>query len=173
MEHAIRAQIHERMAGNPVYYEKLSTQLDRIIQDLRNQVIDAAEACRRQLALRLQVRSEADFAAKHGLSPISFAIYEMIESVESGEAATADVLQEKQAAYRTHFNEGLKSVALNVEEQLSKHLDIVDWQANDEVQRIMRRDIKHQLRPIGDFTEPQIDNLAVRIVELMGWRSGR
>ena len=24
MEHAIRAQIHERMAGNPVYYEKLS-----------------------------------------------------------------------------------------------------------------------------------------------------
>ena len=173
MEHAIRAQIHERIAGNPVYYEKLSTQLDRIIQDLRNQVIDAAEACRRQLALRQQVRNEADVAAKHGLSPVSFAIYEMLESIESGEAATAGVLQEEQASYRTHFDEGLKSVALNVEAQLNKHLDIIDWQANDEVQRIMRRDIKHQLRPTGDFTEPQLDNLAVRIVELVGWRSGR
>ena len=172
MEHAIRAQIHERMAGNPVYYEKLSTQLDRIIQNLRNQVIDAAEACRRQLALRKQVRSEADFASKHGLTPVSFAIYEMLESIESEEAATAGVLQEEQASYRTHFDEGLKSVALDVEKQLSKHLTIVDWQTNDDVQRIMRRDIKHQLRPIGDFTEPQIDNLAVRIVELVGWRSG-
>ena len=135
MEHAIRAQIHERMAGNPVYYEKLSTQLDRIIQDLRNQVIDAAEACRRQLALRKQVRSEADFAAKHGLSPISFAIYEMLESIESRETTTAGVLQEEQASYRTHFDKGLRSVALNCRRtQLSKHLDIVDWQANDEVQ---------------------------------------
>ncbi len=171
MEHAIRAQIHERIAGNPVYYEKLSTQLDRIIQDLRNQVIDAAEACRRQLALRKQVRSEADFAAKHGLTPVSFAIYEMLESIERGETTTAGVLQEEQATYRTHFDEGLKSVALDVEKQLSKHLTIVDWQTNDDVQRIMRRDIKHQLRPVGHFTEPQIDNLAVRIVELVDWRS--
>ena len=122
MEHAIRAQIHERMAGNPVYYEKLSTQLDRIIQDLRNQVIDAAEACRRQLALRKQVRSEANFAAKHGLTPVSFAIYEMLESIESGEAAAAGVIREEQAPYRTHFDADLKSVALDVEEQLSKHL---------------------------------------------------
>ena len=173
MEHAIRAQIHERIAGNPVYFEKLSTQLDRIIQDLRNQVIDAAEACRRQLALRKQVRSEADVASKHGLTPVAFAIYEMLESVESREAATAGVLQEEQASYRTHFDEGLKSVALNVETQLNKHLEIVDWQANDEVQRIMRRDIKRQLYSTEAFSEPQIENLAVRIVELVGWRSGR
>ena len=172
MEHAIRAQIHERMAGNPVYYEKLSTQLDRIIQDLRNQVIDAAEACRRQLALRKQVRSEANFAAKHGLTPVSFAIYEMLESIESGEAAAAGVIREEQAPYRTHFDADLKSVALDVEEQLSKHLDIVDWQTNDDVQRIMRRDIKRQLYSTDAFTEPQIDNLAFRIVELVGWRSG-
>ena len=173
MEHAIRAQIHERMAGNPVYYEKLSTQLDRIIRDLRNQVIDAAEACRKQLALRKQVRSEANFAAKHGLTPVSFAIYEMLESIESGAPTTTGVLQEAQTSYRTHFDEGLRSLALTVEEQVSQHMDIVDWQSNDEVQSIMRRDIKRQLRPTGDFTEPQIDNLAVRIVELVSWRRGR
>ena len=173
MEHAIRAQIHERMAGNPVYYEKLSTQLDRIIRDLRNQVIDAAEACRKQLALRKQVRSEANFAAKHGLTLVSFAIYEMLESIESGAPTTTGVLQEAQTSYRTHFDEGLRSLALTVEEQVSQHMDIVDWQSNDEVQSIMRRDIKRQLRPTGDFTEPQIDNLAVRIVELVSWRGGR
>ena len=97
----------------------------------------------------------------------------MLESIESGEAATAGVIQEEQAPYRTHFDEGLKSLALNVEERLSQHMDIVDWQSNDEVQSMMRRDIKRQLRPVGDFSEPQIDNLAVRIVELVGWRSAR
>ena len=35
MEHAIRAQIHEGLAANPAFFEKLSEQLERIIQDLR------------------------------------------------------------------------------------------------------------------------------------------
>ena len=36
MEHAIRAQIHEGLSANPVFFEKLSEQLSRIIEDLRN-----------------------------------------------------------------------------------------------------------------------------------------
>ena len=68
MEHAIRAQIHERLAENPVFFERLSVQLSRIIADLRNQVIDSAEASKRLAALNHQVKSEADIAAEHGLS---------------------------------------------------------------------------------------------------------
>ena len=52
MEHAIRAQIHEGLTANPAFFEKLSEQLERIIQDLRNRLIDSAEACRRYAAIR-------------------------------------------------------------------------------------------------------------------------
>ena len=78
MEHAIRAYISTRLADNPVFFEKLSEQLERIIRDLRNQVIDAAEAARREDEVRRQVRAEEDIAAEHGLSPVSFAIFELI-----------------------------------------------------------------------------------------------
>ena len=79
MEHAIRAQIHERLANNPVFFEKLSARLAQIIEDLRNRLIDSAEACRRYAALRHEIRSEAEIAAEHGLSPVSFAIYELLD----------------------------------------------------------------------------------------------
>ena len=44
MEHAIRAQIHERLSENPVFYERLSQRLARIIDDLRNRLIETADA---------------------------------------------------------------------------------------------------------------------------------
>ena len=89
MEHSIRAQIHEKLADNPVYFERLSAQLERIIQDLRNRLIDSAEACLRMEALLRQARSEADVAKEHGLSPVSFAILELL-SGGSGEVGSAD-----------------------------------------------------------------------------------
>ena len=89
MEHSIRAQIHEKLADNPVYFERLSAQLERIIQDLRNRLIDSAEACLRMEALLRQARSEADVAAEHGLSPVAFAILELL-SGGSGEVGSAD-----------------------------------------------------------------------------------
>ena len=172
MEHAIRAEIHERLAENPVFYEKLSQQLARIIEDLRNRVIDAAEACRREEALRHQIRSEADIAAQHGLSPVSFAIYELLEVGQPG-AAEDGAVQEERGAYRTHFDEEIKAVALKVDAVVSRHKAVVDWQSNLEVQREMRRDIKRELRDSGDYTEEQLDELANRIVELARRRDGR
>ena len=172
MEHAIRAEIHERLAENPVFYERLSQQLARIIEDLRNRVIDAAEACRREEALRHQIRSEADIAAQHGLSPVSFAIYELLE-VGQPEAAEDGAVQEERGAYRTHFDEGIKAVALKVDAVVSRHKAVVDWQSNLEVQREMRRDIKRELRESGNYTEEWLDELANQIVELARRRGGR
>ena len=76
MEHAIRAQIHEGLDTNPGFFEKLSEQLARIIDDLRKRVIDAAEACRRFSEVRQMVLNESSIAAEHGLSPVAFSIYE-------------------------------------------------------------------------------------------------
>ena len=169
MEHAIRAQIHQRLAENPVFFERLSAQLSRIIQDLRNRVIDSAEACRRLAALNHQVKSEADIAAEHGLSPVSFAIYELIEG--RPEEAPATSVRKEGAPYRTTLDEETKRVARQVESVVVRHSGVVDWQSNEDVKRLMRRDIKRELRPSGDYTEDQLEELASRIVELALRRS--
>ena len=171
MEHAIRAQIHEQLAENPVFFERLSIQLSRIIADLRNRVIDSAEACRRLATLKLHVKSEADIAAEHGLSPVSFAIYELIEQRQQDVFAAS--VGEEQAPYRTALDEDTKRVAGQVESVVVRHSGVVDWQSNEEVKRLMRRDIKRELRPTGDYTEDQLEELANRIVELAQRRSGR
>ena len=172
MEHAIRAQIHDRLADNPVFFEKLSAQLARIIEDLRNRLIDSAEACRRLALLRHHAQSESDIAAEHGLSPVSFAIYELLDG-RSDEPATDSAIGEEQTPYRAHFDEGIKRVARSVESVVNHHNAVVDWQSNLEVLREMRRDIKRELRPTDDYTEEQLEEVANRIVDLARRRSGR
>ena len=170
MEHAIRAQIHDRLADNPVFFERLSAQLARIIEDLRNRLIDSAEACRRLALLRHHAQSEADIAAEHGLSPVSFAIYELLDG-RSDEPSTDSAIGEEQTPYRAHFDEGIKRVARSVESVVNRHNAVVDWQSNLEVLREMRRDIKRELRPTDDYTEEQLEELANRIVDLARRRS--
>ena len=75
MEHALRAQINERIDENPAFYERLSEALDRIIRELRARLIDAAEACKQLAELRTEIRREETTASEHGLTPVSFAVY--------------------------------------------------------------------------------------------------
>ena len=171
MEHAIRAQIHEGLATNPAFFEKLSEQLARIIQDLRNRVIDSAEACKRFSVVLKKIRSEADIAAEHGLTPVSFAIYELLDGDPT--KVSCESVGEEQAHYRTHFDEETKNVARKVESIIAPHTGVVDWQSNDEIKRLMRRDIKRALRFDGDYSEEQLDPLVSRIVELVIRRSGQ
>ena len=172
MEHAIRAQIHERLADNPVFFEKLSAQLSRIIEDLRKRLIDAAEACRRLEALRRRVRSEADIAAEYGLSPVAFAIYELLDGGPEESDATA-ALREERPRYQVRIDDPTTEVSRKVEGLLNRHRSVVDWQSNLEVQREMRRDTKRELRPTGDYTEERLEELASQIVDLARRRSGR
>lgn len=165
MEHSVRAQINERLAENPAFYEKLSEQLDRIIRELRERLIDAAEACRRLAKLRREVQSEADIAAQHGLSPVSFAVYELL--IPPREAA-----REAPASYRTGLDEEIARVARRVDGAIRRHTEVIDWQSNLEVQREMRRDIKRELRGTGGFTEERLDELARQIVKAARQRAG-
>ena len=171
MEHAIRAQIHERLASNPVFFERLSAQLSRIIEDLRNRLIDSAEACKRLSKIRNEIRSEADIAAEHGLSPVSFAIYQLIDG--GPKAPAGGVVREEPAAYGAQFDEETKEIARKVETVVAQYTGVVDWQSNDEVQRLMRRDIKRALGYTGDYTKERLDALAIQTVELARQRIGR
>ena len=182
MEHAIRAQIKERIAENPVFYEKLSQHLARIIEDMRQKLIDAAEACQRLASLRLQLLSEADVAAQHGLSPMTFALYELLDQPSAeAQGAAPDVgaqglaplradgagqVREEEPSYRVSFDEAKKATAERIEAIIRHHQAIVDWQRRDDVQRAMRRDIKRELRAAGDLSEEELEEMARSMVEV-------
>ena len=168
MEHTIREYIHERLADNPVFYGKLSEQLERIIWDLRNKVIDAAEAAKLQAALKAQLDSEEDIAAQLGLSSESFAIYEII-----GQDGTSMISAAGRPDYHVRMDEAQKEATEKVETALAQHRAVVDWQSNLEVQRLMRRDIKRVLRPGGKYSEDELEDLANRIVDAFRNRSAR
>ena len=169
MEHAIRAQIHERLAENPVFYERLSQRLARIIEDLRNRLIDTAEACRRMAVLRHDTQRVSDIAAQHGMTTVSYAIYQLLDNFAAAQTSNAAVGEER-SGYRSEIDEETKKISETVEKVIVQHKDVIDWQTNLDVQREMRRDIKRELRPTGDYTEEQLDDLANRIVKLA--RSG-
>ena len=165
MEHAIRAQIHERLAENPVFYERLSERLARIIEELCTNLIETAKACRRMAALRHDVQRMSDIAAQHGMTTVSYAIYQLLDEFPPGQALKSRV-GEEQRSYSTEIDEETKIVSQEVEKVIAQHKDVIDWHSNLDVQREMRRDIKRELRPTGDYTEEQLDELANRIVEL-------
>ena len=68
-------------------------------------------------------------------------------------------MREEPAPYGAQFDEETKEIAKKVETVVARHTGVVDWQSNDEVQRLMRRDIKRVLRPTGDYTEERLDEL--------------
>ena len=167
MEHAIRAQIKERVAENPVFYERLSEALERIIEELRRRLIDAAEASRRMGTLRQQIRQEETIAAEHGLSPVSFAVYGILAGDTAvGESRSDRGMAEEGEGYVVEFDELLKSVSRGVDEVIKEHRSVIDWRENLDVQREMRRDIKRILRATGRYAEDDLDELVRQVVEV-------
>lgn len=179
-----------------MFFERLSEQLARVIEDLRNRLIDSAEACRRLGAVAQQILGLDAFAAEHGLSPLAFAVYELLDgrleepggvssagseagagggggSGSAGSGRGSGESGEGEAGDRVRIDEEAKRVALEIESVVERHRAVVDWQSNLEVQRQMRRDVKRGLRPAGAHTEEQLDELANRVVELARRRSGR
>ena len=165
MEHAIRAQIHERLEQNPVFYERLSQRLARIIEQMRSQLIDAAEAYRQMAVLQGEVRGEASVAARHGLSPVSMAIYEILREPSSGNEEEDGFVRQDSGPYVIEVDDAARDTALSVEEVLKGHA-VIEWQANEDVQRQMRRDVKGSLRATGLYDEAQMDELANLIVQV-------
>jgi len=173
MEHAIRAQITERLAENPAFYEKLSQRLERIIGEMRQNLLEAAEAVRLLWQLRREALSVADVAAQQGLTEVSFAVYELLERASpqagnrTGEVESdGRAVHEQPSRYRTGLDERLKAIASDIERILGSGQAIVDWQNKADVQRVMRRDIKRELRKLGDLSEDQLNELAASMVEI-------
>ena len=119
--------------------------------------------------LRHDTQRVSDIAAQHGMTTVSYAIYQLLDEYPVG-GGLGSGIDEGQRGYRTEVDEETKRISERVEKVIVHHKDVIDWQTNLDVQREMRRDIKRELRPTGDYTEEQLDELANRIVELA--RSG-
>ena len=164
MEHAIRAQIHQRLEQNPVFYERLSQRLARIIEQMRSQLIDAAEAYFQMAELRKEIQGESTTAVRHGLSPVSLAIYEILqEPPDVGDRERR--ARQDAGSYVVEVDAGIRDVALEVEEVIARHT-VIDWQNNYDAQREMRQELKGALRTTGIYTESRMDELANLIVQV-------
>ena len=113
--------------------------------------------------------SESAKAGEAGLTEVSFAVYELLaRSSGDGVKPTTpgDFVHEERPSYQTSFGEGLKSLALGVEDIIQHHRSMVDWHLRDDVQRTMRRDAKRELRRVGSLSEAELDDLARSMVEI-------
>ena len=176
MAHALRAQINERVAENPALYGRLSEVLKRIIGQLHRKIIDAAECCMRLAALVDAVKQEERIASQHGLSPVSYAVYQLLaDTVQVNEypepVTGATTVVEDPPSFGGALDGRLKEVTEGIEEKLQAHQSVIDWRENSEVLREMRRDIKRLVRGDDRFQESELDELASRIVELSRQRS--
>jgi len=173
MEHAIRAQIKERYDENPTFYAKLSEALQKIIDDMRQQLVDAAEACKRLAALKDETLGLGDLAAREGLTETSLAVYDLIDRALNADAVTGGGVREDRAAFRVNLDPKLKSVAQRIEDVMRRGQAIVDWHSNEEVLRMMRRDIKRELRAAGDLSEDQLNALVSSMVDIARRKAAR
>lgn len=158
MEHSVRAVINRRRGDNPVFYEKLSEQLRRIIEALRQGTLDNLEACRRIGMLGEQVRGEEDLAARMGHTPRSFAVYNLLLGGAGGAADGSE---------GGEIDEEASALAERVDSSLDEYTGLIDWENNPEVHREMRRDVKRVLREAGrGCTQGELDKLSRQIVEI-------
>ena len=171
MEHAVRRVINRRMEDNPVFYEKLSRQLQEIIEQLRQGTIDDLEACRRMEKLGERMRDEEGIAARQGHTPRSFAIRELL-AAELDEPTSETAARGELEPYREEFGREMDELAKQVDGALAAYTGLIDWRANPDAQRQMRRDIKRRLREGGEYSPGQLDRLSRRIVEIAKRRTG-
>ncbi len=168
MEHALRAQINERVAENPALYERLSEALARIIRELRAKVIDAAEGCKRMAALRKQITLEEMFAADQGLTPMSYAVYGLLARKRSAghdPAGGSPEASEQVDFQPADIDAKVKEMALDIEGIVQDLQSLIDWHENLESQREVRRDIKRRLRA-GRYDEGDVEELARQVMEM-------
>ena len=155
MEHAIRHEINVRVEENPVFYQSLRERLEEIIEQRRQERLDAAEQLSLLNSLREELQGEQAHARDIGLDARGFAIYGLLEQRRPMAA------REDEAVY----NAANRDLASLIDEEVAPFTELVDWWQKDDVQRQMRSKIKRQLRASGVATDA-IDSLAADIVDL-------
>jgi type I restriction enzyme R subunit len=167
MEHAIRHEIHVNMDSNPVFFQSLQERLERIIDDRRQERIDAAEQLRLLGDVVHEVRNVHVTAQEIGLDDTGYAIYELLRQpgAHGGDRGDGD------NAERTGVDTPRRDQASQILDDL-RELAVVDWVHKEDVQRRMRRAVKRQLRSAG-HPRDQIEALTSKLMDLARVRLAR
>ena len=162
MEHAIRHEINIRVEENPAFFQSLRERLEAIIEERRQQRLDAAEQLSLFATLREELRGEQTRAQDIGLDARGFAIYGLLERRRPME------VREDAAPY----NAANRDLASLIDEAVAPYTELVDWSQKDDLQRQMRSRIKRQLRASG-VAGDAVESLAADIVDLAMVRPDR
>jgi len=162
MEHAVRHEIHVRVEENPAFYQSLRERLEEIIEERRQERIDAAEQLSLLQQLKQTIEGEQQVAKDLGLQAQGFAIYGLLQQSRPG------TLRDDAVA----CNEANRDLASLIDEAVEPFTELVDWWQKDDVQRQMRAKIKRQLRASG-IEADQVESLASEIVDLAKVRLDR
>jgi len=174
IEHAIRHEIHMHLEEDPVFYESLKERLEKIIEEKRQERINAVEELKHLQALVDEMRNIGKQAQDMGLSETEYALYKILaadaSSHEQEDKFKGYMVREPSAPYGekkdTH-----KELTRSIMESL-ENLAVIDWFHKDDVQRVMRRQIKGILRGKG-YPFEEIETLTTKIMDLARVRLAR
>ena len=162
MEHAIRHEISVRLEENPAFYQSLRERLEAIIEERRQERLDAARQLSLLNSLREELKGEQTSAQDIGLDARGFAIYGLLERQRPMP------VREEAASY----NVANRDLASLIDEEVAPFTELVDWWQKDDLQRQMRSRIKRQLRASGVEAD-EVESLAANIVDLAKVRTDR
>ena len=140
MEHAIRHEISIRVEVNPSFYQSLRERLEAIIEQRRQERIDAAEQLMLFAEVREDTRSEQTQAQDIGLDARGFAIYGLLQKQRPSEMKESPV----------PYNAANRDLAALLDQKVEPFTSLVDWWQKDDLQREIRRTIKQHLRARGN-----------------------
>ena len=163
MEHAIRREISIRVEENPAFYESLRERLEAIIEERRQERIDAAEQLTLLFTLREEAQGEQNQAQDMGLEARGHAIYGLLEKQRPSEIA-----EQTGAPYGAANRE----LAATLDRAIDPFTEVVDWWQKEDLQREMRKAIKQHLRARG-LADDDLEGLAAGIVDLAKIRRRR
>jgi type I restriction enzyme R subunit len=161
VEHALKAEIHLRLAENPAFYSSLRERLEEILDLRRRRRIESAEQLKLLLPLVGEVRSEAAIAQELGLTTTGYAIYGLLPESSS----RADEVDEGRAAGRT-------GLAAQIDAAVAPLTSIVDWRMKEDVQREIRRETKRRLRGAG-LVGDEAESIAADVLASLRAREDR
>lgn len=150
IEHAMRHEIHVHLQEDPVFFESLKARLEKIIEERKQQRIDAAEELKCLNSLVEEMRSIGKVAEDLGFTETEYAFYKMLKASNGKKEKTDDNSYE---ALTHSIVKALENIA------------VIDWAHKDDVQREMRRQIKSILRSEG-YQFEEIEVLIAKIMDL-------
>nr|WP_242592980.1 type I restriction enzyme endonuclease domain-containing protein [Corallococcus exiguus] len=162
MEHAIKYEIHVKLEENPAFYVSLRERLEQLIEDRKQQRIDAAKQLELFQRLVDEVRDEAGAAQKAGMTDFAFAIFGILDGspLQTGERPI-------------EYGAENKDLASLIQKAIEPTTEYVDWSSKPNMQREMRMTIKQHLRVARFGSTEEIEKATDRIIDLAKARKGR